>query len=99
MDDDDNDDSDDEAEEDAADPLDTEESRLTTEDDVPDTIVGQIIIKTLTGQTITVNDVTTNTNIIDIKGIIEEKDCLSINFQRLYYNRKTVKDNRTVGYH
>ena len=45
------------------------------------------------------NDVTTKTQIIDIKHIIEEKDGLPVKFQRLYYQNKKLKDNHTAGYY
>ena len=61
------DDLDDKEEEATEDPPDTEESNLTTEGDIPNKVVGQIFVKTLSGKTITVNDATTKTNIIDIK--------------------------------
>ncbi|MFM7979803.1 MAG: hypothetical protein ACKPKO_10845 [Candidatus Fonsibacter sp.] len=48
MDDDDNDDSDSEDEEDPSEPMETEESHLTTEESIPDTVVGQIFVNTLT---------------------------------------------------
>ncbi|MFM7980470.1 MAG: ubiquitin-like protein, partial [Candidatus Fonsibacter sp.] len=99
LDDDDNDDSDDEAEEEEADPLDTEESRLTTEDDVPEATIGQMFVKTLAGNTITVSDVTTKTKVIDIKRAIEENDGIPPKFQRLIYQHKKLKDNHTVGYY
>ena len=92
-----NDDSDDE--EDPPEPMETEESHLTTEESIPDAVVGQIFVRTLTSKTITANDVTTKTKIIDIKSIIDEKDGHPAKFQRLKYNGKKVKDNRTVGYY
>jgi hypothetical protein len=97
----DEDDDDDDKEEEAAeeDPLDTEESHFTTEGDIPDKVVGQIFVKTLSGKTITVNDVTTKTKIIDIKNAIEEKDGLPVTFQRLCYQSKKVKNNHTVGFY
>ena len=56
------DDSDDE--EDPPAPVDatgTDEPRLATEEDIPDAVIGQIFGKTLTGQTITMSDITTRT--------------------------------------
>ena len=97
LDEEDNDDSDDE--EDPPEPMDTEESHLTTEDSIPDAVVGQIFVKTLTGKTIAVNDVTTKTKIIDIKNTTEEKDGLPTKVQRLKYQNTKVKDKRTVGYY
>ncbi|MFM7982832.1 MAG: ubiquitin-like domain-containing protein, partial [Candidatus Fonsibacter sp.] len=100
LDDDDNDDSDDEAEtEDPPLPLDTEESCLTTENDIPHAVIGQIFVKTLTGNTITVRDVATQTQVIDIKRAIAEKDGIPPKFQRLIYQHKKLKDNRTIGYY
>ena len=99
LDDDDNDDSDDEVKEEVIDPLDTEESHLTTEESVPDAAIGQIFVKTLSGKTLTVNNVTTKTNIIDIKNAIEEKDGLPVECQRLCYQNKKVKNNHTVGFY
>ena len=71
----DDDDSDDE--EDPPEPLDptgAEEPRLTTEEDIPDAVIGQIFVKTLTGNTITMSDITARTFIIDIKRFIEGKE-------------------------
>ena len=100
LDEDDDDDLDDKEEAAAAEyPLDTEGSHITAEGDIPDKVVGQIFVKTLSGNTITVNDVTTKTNIIDIKNTIEKKDGLPVKFQRLEYQGKKLKDNHTVGYY
>ena len=44
--------SDDEEDETAEDPPTTEEPRLTTEESVPEAAIGQIFVKTLTGNTI-----------------------------------------------
>ena len=45
------------------------------------------------------NDVTTKTNIIDIKSIIDENDGHHTNFQKLKSSGKHVRDNHTVGYY
>ncbi|MFM7989683.1 MAG: ubiquitin-like protein, partial [Candidatus Fonsibacter sp.] len=100
LDDGDHDDLDDEAEEeDAADPLDTEESHITTKDDVPNTIVGQIFIKTLSGNTIALNNITTKTTIMDIKNMIEEKVGLPVKFKRIKFQGKKHKHGHTVGFY
>ncbi|MFM7989606.1 MAG: ubiquitin-like protein, partial [Candidatus Fonsibacter sp.] len=100
LDDDDNDDSEDEAEaEEEADPLDTEESHLTPEADTPDRVIGYIFVKTLTGNTITVNYATTKANIIDIKNMIEKKDGLPLKIQMLNYIGKKLKHWHTVGFY
>jgi hypothetical protein len=89
---DDDDSDDDENPPEPVDPLDTEESRLTTEGDIPDAVIGQIFIKTLTGKTITMSDITTGTLIIDIKTFLEGKEGIPAKNQRLKYDGKKVKD-------
>ena len=97
LDDDDSDDEEDPPE--PVDPTGTEESRLTTEGDIPDAVIGQIFIKTLTGKTIAMSDITTGTLIIDIKRFLEGKEGIPTTNQRLKYDGKKVKDYHTVGYY
>ena len=58
-----------------------------------------LIVQTLTGKTITVNDVTTKTTIIDIKNMIAEKDGLPVRYQRVRFNNNKLKNGHTVGYY
>ena len=81
------------------DPTGTEEPRLTTEEDIPDAVIGQILVKTLTGKTITMSDITTRTFIIDIKRFTEGREGIPTKIQRLSYNGKQVKDYHTVGFY
>ena len=68
------------------------------EDDVPDYSIGQIFVNDLNGNTLTLDDITTNTTIIKIKHMIQLKNGLAPEDQRLMFAGKMLKDDHTVGY-
>ena len=69
------------------------------EDDVPDYSIGQIFVKDLNGNTLTLDDITTNTTIIEIKHMIQLKNGLAPEDQRLMSAGKMLKDEHAVGYY
>jgi hypothetical protein len=75
------------------DPTGTEESRLTTEEYIPPVVVGQIFVKTLTGKTIAMSDITTWTTIIDIKRFIEGSEGIPHSFRG---SHSMVKRSKTI---
>ena len=56
----------------------------------------QIFVKTLTGKTITLDVESTNT-ILEVKGMIETKESIPTDIQRLIFAGKEVDDNKTLA--
>ena len=56
----------------------------------------QIFVKTLTGKTITLDVETTNT-ILEVKGMIETKEAIPTNMQRLIFAGKELDDNKSLA--
>ena len=55
----------------------------------------QIFVKTLTGKTITLDVETTNT-ILEVKGMIETKEAIPTDMQRLIFAGKELEDSKTL---
>jgi len=56
----------------------------------------QIFVKTLTGKTITLDVETTNT-ILEVKGMIETKEAIPTDMQRLIFAGKELEDSKTLA--
>lgn len=59
----------------------------------------QIHIKTLTGQTVTLNGITSNTSVPELKNMIYEKERIPVDQQRLVFCSKQLEDNHNLGYY
>lgn len=56
----------------------------------------QIFVKTLTGKTITLDDVETTNTILEVKGMIETKEAIPTDMQRLIFSGKQLEDSKTL---
>ena len=66
---------------------------------VPDYLIGQIFVRDLNGKTLTLDDITTNTTIIEIKHMIHFKKGVPPEDQRLNFGRMMLKDEHSLCYY
>lgn len=56
----------------------------------------QIFVKNLNGKTTTI-DVSPDSTVLQLKGLIAEKEGIAVNDQRLIFEGKQIEDNQTLS--